>query len=275
MVFPVDAHAGLVGVQGGHGQQAFNGLGLPVGQRLVQAQGPGQQGGLGDGASRQGLEGLRGPLEGDHLGGEQVDGEGHDAVAVLQRPRHVAGERALALGPAARAGLDLGLDGELAGLEDDVHQHAPLVAVRGDAPKAAPAGPALGGRAVRLSTTRRLGPSPSSRAFGPLPLAPGRARAVSSASVWELGRPEFVEPFGVPFSMNTAISSSNSISRASNRARASSPIPPDSRSDSKRALSASNSERSDALLTVATAYSASTAMTAASTARRSPGGMAA
>ncbi len=37
-------------------------------------------------------------------------------------------------------------------------------------------------------------------------VAPGRVRAVSSGSVRELGSPEVREPFGVFFSMNTAIS---------------------------------------------------------------------
>ena len=77
--------------------------------------------------------------------------------------------------------------------------------------------------------------------------------------------------FGVCFSMNTAISTLNSISRASNSARLSALILPSAHSDSKRAFSASNSERSDALLTVAIAgyRSASTAIIAPSTARRS------
>ena len=58
---------------------------------------------------------------------------------------------------------------------------------------------------------------------------------------------------GVCFSMNTAINSSNSISRASNRARLSALILPSTHSDSKRALSASNSARSEDLFTVAIA----------------------
>ena len=56
---------------------------------------------------------------------------------------------------------------------------------------------------------------------------------------------------GVCFSMNTAINTSNSISRASNRARLSALILPPAHSDSKRALSASNSARSECLFTVA------------------------
>ncbi len=52
------------------------------------------------------------------------------------------------------------------------------------------------------------------------------------------------------------------VSRVSNRARLSAFIALDSRSVSKRALSASNSERSDAVLTVAMGYPDSTAMIA-------------
>ena len=83
--------------------------------------------------------------------------------------------------------------------------------------------------------------------------------------------------FAVCFSMNTAISSSNSISRASNRVRLSGGILPAAHSASNRAFSASNSARNDALFTVAIAgyRSASTAIIAPSTARRSPTGSAA
>ncbi len=43
VVRAIDTQAGLVGVQGGHGQQTVDGCGFPTGQqRLVQAQGPGQ-----------------------------------------------------------------------------------------------------------------------------------------------------------------------------------------------------------------------------------------
>ena len=110
-----------------------------------------------------------------------------------------------------------------------------------------------------------------------MPLAPGRERAVASFGLCEAGRLELAGLFAVCFSMNTAISSSNSISRASTRARLSALILPAAHSDSNRAFSASNSVRSDALFTVAIAgyRSASTAIIAPSTARRSPCGNAA
>ena len=84
---------------------------------------------------------------------------------------------------------------------------------------------------------------------GPLPLAPGRA--VASSGLCEAGRLELALLFGVCFSMNTAISTLNSISRASNSARLSALILPAAHSDSKRAFRASNSARNDALFTVA------------------------
>ncbi len=46
---------------------------------------------------------------------------------------------------------------------------------------------------------------------GPLPLAPGRERAVASSRLCEAGRLELAELFGVCFSMNTAINSSNPV----------------------------------------------------------------
>ena len=52
----------------------------------------------------------------------------------------------------------------------------------------------------------------------PLAWVPGRVAVSSSLGVCEGGRLELRLFFGVCFSMNTAISSSNSISRAWNRA---------------------------------------------------------
>ena len=148
------------------------------------------------------------------------------------------------------------------------------MAIRGDAPKVATAGAALGHRRGPLLDDQSVGAVPSGAGLGPLALAPGRRRAVPSGSAWELGSPELREPFGVRLSMNTAISSCRSVSRASTRARLSGLIPPCAHNSSKRPWSASNSERSDAVLTRATGYSASTAMSAASTASRSAGGIA-
>ena len=94
---------------------------------------------------------------------------------------------------------------------------------------------------------------------------------MSSSGVWEEGRLELALPFGVVFSMNTAISSLNSVSRAWNRARESAFTLPSAHSVSNCASRASNSSRNECRLTVAmTAQcSTSTAIIAPSTARRS------
>ncbi len=57
--------------------------------------------------------------------------------------------------------------------------------------------------------------------------------------------------FGVRFSMNTTISTSNNMSMAWNRARLSAAILPEAHRRSNSPFSASNSSRSDCLLTVA------------------------
>jgi hypothetical protein len=110
--------------------------------------------------------------------------------------------------------------------------------------------------------------------------APAWLSALSSLGVWEEGLLELVLLFGVFFSMNTAISTCISISSASISARLSGPTLPSVENCPKRPLSAVNSSRRDCLLRLGTrgnpaAYSpASTLSTAASTARRSPGGKA-
>ena len=86
-------------------------------------------------------------------------------------------------------------------------------------------------------------------------------------------------PLRVVFSMKIAISTSNSINRALNSARVSADIPPAADSCPNCAFRRSNSSRSDGRFTVAMAAaqpsSASTAIIAASTARRSARGIAA
>ena len=48
-----------------HGEQALDGGGLPVGQRLVETENPGQQGRLGDQTPGEDLDGLGGALQRD------------------------------------------------------------------------------------------------------------------------------------------------------------------------------------------------------------------
>ena len=106
-------------------------------------------------------------------------------------------------------------------------------------------------RSTRTLSRVRVLAQRSSFDAGPLPLAPGRVRAVSSLGLREAGRLELMLLLGVCFSMNTAISTLNSISRASTRARLSAFILPSAHSDAKRPSSASNSARSECLFTVA------------------------
>jgi len=86
----------------------------------------------------------------------------------------------------------------------------------------------------------------------PLRWVPGRVIAVSSFGVCEAGLLELVLLFGVFFSMNTAMSTFSSISRASTRARLSAVILPSAHSCAKRPWSAPNCSRRDSLLTLTT-----------------------
>ncbi len=93
----------------------------------------------------------------------------------------------------AQAGLDLALDGRLAGLEQDAHQDPPLMAVRGDVSKTATAGAALGDRCGPRLHDQAVGSVPGGAGLRPRARGTGRVRAVSSGSVRELGSPEVRE----------------------------------------------------------------------------------
>ena len=232
--------------------------------------------GLGEGASNEGVHRLGDTLEREHLRDEQVHDVGFDAGAVLQRSGHLVGEACARLGVAARAVLDLcvGVTHDL--LEHDVDEGAPLVAEAGGVGEVFATAPAASTLSTLTYSRVRVLAQRSPLDEGPLPLAPGRVRAVSVGAL-RGGEAGVGLLLGVCFSMNTAINSSNSISRASNRARLSALILPAAHSDSKRAFSASNSARSEDLFTVAIAAGlprASTAIIAPSTARRSATGSA-
>ncbi len=121
VVLSVDADRGLVGVEDRQGEQPRRRPFLPFGQGLVQAPDPGQQ----------------------------VRREGDDPVSVLQRAGHRVGKGAPGLGAAVRAGLDLGVDMLRADLEDNVLQRAPLVAGAVHAGHVPAAAGALGDRRHR------------------------------------------------------------------------------------------------------------------------------
>ena len=81
-----------------------------------------------------------GPAQGEHVGDEQVDDEGLETGAVLQRAGHVVGEPAPGPGPAAGAFLDLGVHAALDDLEHDVVQDAALASDGADAGQVGAAG---------------------------------------------------------------------------------------------------------------------------------------
>jgi len=87
-----------------------------------------QAGGLGYPNARDGADRAGGPAQGKHLRSRQVDHEGMQVGAVLQRPRHVVGE--LSRDPAATAGTFLhpGLDAPFDDLEQDVELDAAFAA---------------------------------------------------------------------------------------------------------------------------------------------------
>ena len=131
VIFPVHAQRGLVDVHRRHGEQALDGVALPLGERVMELCDVAEERGLGEGASNEGVHRLGDTLEREHLRDEQVHDVGFDAGAVLQRSGHLVGEACARLGVAARAVLDLcvGVTHDL--LEHDVDEGAPLVACAG------------------------------------------------------------------------------------------------------------------------------------------------
>ena len=145
-------------------------------------------------------------------------------------------------------------------------------------PRSAPQFAQASTAATAVVVTVRLWRDRASFCVTPLPLPPGRVAAVSSLPVCEGGILELRLPLAVVFSMKIAIGTSNSISRALNSARVSADILSAADRCSNSAFRRSNSSRSDCRSTVAMAAaqpsSASTAIIAASTARRSARGIA-
>ena len=130
-------------------QQPVDGAALPGAERLVRAQHPVEQGGLGDRPADRCRERLRNPLQRHRLRDQQMHRVGLDAGAVLQRPVHVGREGAPHPRPASRAVLDLGVDVGHRLLEHDVDPGAPLVAAARHAAQVPAAPPAHLGRGRR------------------------------------------------------------------------------------------------------------------------------
>ncbi len=122
----------------------------------MQAPDVAEAGGLGEPGDR--LHQSDGPAQGQHLGDRQVDDEGLQIDAVLQRSGHGLGKP-----PPAPAFLDLGA--ALDDLEDDVVRRSRSTASTPSAPQASTATVSSTTVFRRLSPVCRFG-------FGPLPLAP-------------------------------------------------------------------------------------------------------
>ncbi len=126
----------------------------------MQAPDVAEAGGFGEPGDR--LHQRNGPAQGQHLGDRQVDDEGLQTDAVLQRPGHGLGKP-----PPDPAFLDLGVDAALDDLEDDVVRRSRSTASTPSAPQASTATVSSTTVFRRLSPVCRFG-------FGPLPLAPLR-----------------------------------------------------------------------------------------------------
>ena len=84
-------------MHGGHGQDLFNGVLLPFFQGLMQLHHVLQDRRLRQDHADQRPDRLLHPLEGKHLGDQQVQGVGLDTCTVLQRAVHVRRKPALGL----------------------------------------------------------------------------------------------------------------------------------------------------------------------------------
>jgi hypothetical protein len=131
VVLALDPQGSLIHVQGGLGEERLDGGALPLGQGVMQLQDPLQQGRFGDDLLDEGGQRVLHPLQCHHLGDQQVQDEGLDPGAVLQRAGQIRREAALGQRLTAGAGLELGIDMAHHLLEDDVDAGAPLVTLTG------------------------------------------------------------------------------------------------------------------------------------------------
>ena len=146
-----------------------DGVVLPLGECVIELCDIADEPGLEHDASDEGVHRLGDTLEREHLRDEQVHGVGFDAGAVLQRSGHLVGEACPGLGVAARAVLDwcIGV----------THAHDVMQAASVRSSPQRPHASTLS--TVMLSRVRVLAQR-ASLYEGPLPLAPGPVRAVSS-----------------------------------------------------------------------------------------------
>ena len=139
----VDPQGGLVYMQGGPGQELFNGGLFPVRQGMVQLHHVLQDGRLRDDPADQCPDRLLHPLQREHLGDQQVQDVGPDPCAVLQRAGHVRRKLTFGLRPAAGALLDLGIHVAHHLFKEEVDAGTPIVSLTGHLAQVFATGPAL------------------------------------------------------------------------------------------------------------------------------------
>ena len=99
-------------MHGRGGEQALDGVVLPLGEGAVELSDVAEERRFGQELADEDMHRLGDAFEREHLRDEQVHDIGLDAWAVLQRSRHLAGKARTGLGVTARAVLDFGVEGD-------------------------------------------------------------------------------------------------------------------------------------------------------------------
>ena len=129
----------------------------------------------------EGVHRLGDAFEREHLRDEQVHDVSLDAGAVLERSGHLGGEARPGLGVAARAVLDFGVGVTHDLLEHDVDEGAALVTGAGGVGEVFAAARArIDAEHPDVLAGAGVGATLGRCTRSPLPLAPGRERAVAS-----------------------------------------------------------------------------------------------
>ena len=110
LVFLVDHEIGLIDIKGRACQKVFLGGGFPRFKRIIKPLDVAKTGGLGQLDARDGLHQFSTSAQRQHLGDQKVDHQCLNAIAILQRPRHVLRKTPLGSGVALGAVLDLRVD---------------------------------------------------------------------------------------------------------------------------------------------------------------------
>ena len=106
LVFLADPEAGLIDMKGGACQKVFLGGDFPRFKRIVKPLDVAKTGGLGQLDARDGMYQFGIPAQRQHLSNQKVDYQCLNAIAILQRPRHVLRKTPLGSGAALGAVLD-------------------------------------------------------------------------------------------------------------------------------------------------------------------------